>query len=104
MQNIMNLSNDESTFSYGEITETNHENSHTEEEYIMEDGGMYFSCNSNDKSDIIMIENVDQLNDPMVCVTGPLPSPQKASLKECTASLLISPGPSHLSSDVRLLS
>ena len=62
----MNFSNDESTFSYGEMNQTNHDNSHTEGEYMMEDVGMYVSCNSDDKSDIIMIENVEELKDPML--------------------------------------
>jgi len=35
-------------------------------------------------------------------VTGPLPSPQKVNLKGCAAPPFISPGPSHLSSDVGL--
>ena len=35
-------------------------------------------------------------------VTGPLPSPQKVNLKRCAAPPFISPGPSHLSSDVGL--
>ena len=39
-----------------EMNETNYDNSHINEEYMMEDLGMYFSCNSDDKSDIIMIE------------------------------------------------
>jgi len=37
-------------------------------------------------------------------VTGPLPSPQKTGLMGCAAPQFISPGPSHLSFDVRLLS
>ena len=35
-------------------------------------------------------------------VTGPFPSPQKAGLMGCAAPPFISPGPSHLSSDVGL--
>uniref|UniRef100_A0A7C8YJF4 Secreted protein n=1 Tax=Opuntia streptacantha TaxID=393608 RepID=A0A7C8YJF4_OPUST len=35
-------------------------------------------------------------------VTGPLPSPQKVNLKRCAAPPFISPGPSHLFSDVGL--
>ena len=50
------------------MNETNHENSHIEEKYVTDDVGMYFSCNSDDKSNIIIIENVDALNDPMLCV------------------------------------
>ena len=48
------------------MNETNYDNSHMQEEYMMEDVGMYFSCNSDDKSDIIMIENVEELKDPML--------------------------------------
>ena len=66
MQNIINFSNDEIAFSYGDMNETNHDNSHIEEEYMTEDVGMYFSCNSDDKNDIIMIENVEELKDPML--------------------------------------
>ena len=57
----MDLSNDESAFSYGKMNETIHVNSHIEEEFMMEDVGMYFSYNSSEKSDIIMIENVEEL-------------------------------------------
>jgi len=39
---------------------------HIEEEFMMEDVGMYFSYNSNEKSDIIMIENVEELKRPNV--------------------------------------
>jgi len=56
MQNIVHLSNDESAFSYGGMNETIHVNSHIEEEFMMEDV----------ESDIIMIENVDELKDPML--------------------------------------
>ena len=62
----MDLGNDECTFSYGEMNETNYDNSQMQEEYTMEDVGMYLSCNSDDKSEIIMIENVDDLKDPML--------------------------------------
>ena len=62
----MDLSNDESAFSNGEMNETIHVNSHIEEKFIMEDVGMYFSSNSDDKSDIIMIGNAEELKDPML--------------------------------------
>jgi len=62
----MDLGNDECTFSYGEMNEANYDISHMQEEHTMEDGGMYLSCNSNDKGEIIMIQNVDDLKDPML--------------------------------------
>ena len=43
MQNIMDLSNDESNFGYGEINETIPINSHIQEDFMVEDDGMYFS-------------------------------------------------------------
>ena len=49
MQNIRDLGNDECIFSYGEMNEANYDVSHMQEEHTMEDGGMYLSCNSNDK-------------------------------------------------------
>jgi len=66
MQNLTDLSNDESSFSYGEINQTIHVNFHKEEDITKEDVGMYFSYNSNGKSDIIMIENFEELKDPML--------------------------------------
>jgi len=66
MQNIVGLSNDESNLSYGEMNETIHVNSHIEEEFMMEDVGMYFSYSSDEKSDIIMIENMEELKNPML--------------------------------------
>ena len=62
----MDLSDNESAFSYGEMNETIYVNSHIEEEFMVEDVGMYFSYNSDEKSDIIMIENVEELKDPML--------------------------------------
>ena len=62
----MDLGNDECTFSYGEMNETNYDNSHMQEEYTMEDVGLYLSRNSDDESEIIMIQNVDDLQDPML--------------------------------------
>ena len=66
MQNIVDLNNDESAFSYEKINETIHISSHIEEEVAMEDVGLYFSCNSDDKSDIVMIEILEELKDPML--------------------------------------
>jgi len=65
-QNIVDLSSDESAFSYGKMNETIHDNSHIEDEFMMEDVGIYFSSNSDDKSDIILIENIEELKDPML--------------------------------------
>ena len=56
----------ESNLSYGEMNETIHVNSHIEEEFMMEDVGMYFSYSSDEKSDIIMIENMEELKNPML--------------------------------------
>jgi len=66
MQNIVDLSNDESGFSYGEMNDAMHVNSHKEEEFMMEDVGMYFSYNSDEKNEIIMIENVEEVKDLML--------------------------------------
>ena len=63
----MDLSSAESAFSYGEMNETIHVNSHIEDEFMMEDVEICFSSNSDDKSDIILIENVKELKDPMLC-------------------------------------
>ena len=66
MQNIMDLSNADSACNYREMNETNHDNSHIEEKYVTDDVGMYFSRNSDDKSDIILFENIEELNDSML--------------------------------------
>ncbi|KAJ8443296.1 hypothetical protein Cgig2_015774 [Carnegiea gigantea] len=65
----MDLSNDESNFGYGEINETIPVDSHVQEDFMTEDYGMYFSSFSDLKSDIIMIENLEDLKDPLLWET-----------------------------------
>jgi len=66
---IMDLSNDKSNFGYEEINETIPVNSHVQEDFMTEDDGMYFSSFSYLKSDIIMIENLEDLKDPLLWET-----------------------------------
>ena len=65
----MDLSNDESNFGYGEISKTIPVNSHIQKDFMTEDDGMYFSSFSDLKSDIIMIKNLEDLQDPLLWET-----------------------------------
>lgn len=65
----MDLSNDEINFGYEEINETIPINSHMQEDFMIKNDGMYFSSFSNVKSDIIMIENLMDLKDPLLWAT-----------------------------------
>jgi len=65
----MDLNNDESNFGYRERNEIISVNSHIEEAFMIGDARMCFSSCSDVKSDIVMIENLEDLQDPMLWET-----------------------------------